>query len=110
MQGKRGTVLILSLAIALVCALMAYTIHLVARSQQRQARVWRRRASAQYLAEAGLVVARERLVANPAYCGGTEQIDTTGDQVGDAPVQITVSVCGPGNEQQDHEIRARAVY
>lgn len=93
--------------LALVASAGAYAAVMTAYSQIRTSRLWRERTKARYLAEAALVIAQQRLWLSPGYCGGTVQVDTNGDQVGDTPVAVTVSNCGAGNR---HEIRARVTY
>lgn len=94
---RRGVALFLATLIALICSLAGITMLSVAVSHIKRTQSWHLRARARYLAEAALVLARERLWANPDYCGGAESLDTDGDQLGDTPVTITMLGCIPGN-------------
>jgi hypothetical protein len=89
----------------LLAAIGAYTMLMVAISRARQQRFHETRTLNRHLAEAGVVIARERLWTVPAYCGGTEQVDTDGDGTGDTPVSVVVTNCGAGSNQ---EIRVTA--
>lgn len=105
MASRKGIALYLTIMVALIGALAGLTMLTVAISHIKRSQFWHQRGRARYLAEAGLVLARERLFIDPDYCGGTESLDTNGDQVGDTPVTIGISNCGEGNR---HEIRATA--
>ena len=103
MSSERGMILAVTMMMALVASIVLYGVLQLAVSQGRQGRFFRSRTTARYLAEAGMVLAYERLQANPFYCPvAPELVDTTGDGVGDTPVTITVTNCGAGNT---HEIR-----
>ena len=102
-DADRGMILAVTLMMALLASIVSYGVLQLAVSQGRQGRFFRSQTAARYLAEAGMVLAQERLRVNPSYCPSTpELVDTTGDGVGDTPVRITVTNCGPGNT---HEIR-----
>lgn len=104
MSGSdRGAILAITMMMALVASIVSYGVLQLAVSQGRQGRFFRSQTTARYLAEAGMVLAQERLRADPNYCPtAPELLDTTGDGVGDTPVTITVTNCGAGNT---HEIR-----
>ena len=105
---KRGAFLIaMALISAVTGGIAAWSVLFVATAQARQAGLFRERTDARYLAEAGLVIARERLWASPAYCGGTESVDINGDGTGDVNVAVTVTNCGAGNP---HQVTVQAVY
>lgn len=100
MWARRGATLAMVVVIAFLCAVAAYVVLFVALSEARRGRLFRERAMARYAGEAALVIAMQKLWADPGYCGGTELIDTNGDSVGDAPVVVTVTACGVGNVHQ----------
>ena len=108
---QRGLAMLgMVMAIALTASIAAYATLLVATSQARIATVTTVRSQSRYLAEAGLVIATQKLIANPAYCGGTERVDTDGDGVvnaSDPSVVVTVTSCGAGNT---HQITAAVNY
>lgn len=107
-RADRGAILAVTLMMALLAAIVAYTVLQLAVSQGRQGRFFRTQTTARYLAEAGMVFAYERLREEPDYCPDPTApvlVDTDGDQVGDAPVTIVVTNCGAGNV---HEIQVTA--
>lgn len=103
-HNERGAFLIAMAAIlGIVCGITAWSSLFVAMTEARHAKVFREHSSSRYLAEAGLMIAREKLWTNPAYCGGNEIIDLDGDgilEASDATVTVTVSDCGAGNPHQ----------
>lgn len=109
MRGSdRGMILAVTLMMALVASIVSYGVLQLAVSQGRQGKFFRSQTSARYLAEAGMVLAQERLRTNPsAFCTPTPlQIDADGDGTLEAweTVTITDAHCGPGNV---HEISVR---
>jgi hypothetical protein len=97
--------------IALLFSLVAYANILLAVSQTRQTQFRRSRASARAVAEAGYIIAKERLWVNPDYCGGTQLIDSNADGIltpgVDLAVLITVTSCGAANS---HRIITKVAY
>ena len=100
MRDQRGAALGIVIVTALICGVAAYTVLFMASSATRRGRMFHARTRAHYLAEAGLVVAMQRLWVNPDYCSGTEFVDTDGDGTGDTPVTVTVTNCGADNVHQ----------
>ena len=98
--SDRGAALGVVVIMAVTAAIGAYVILLVATSRARQQRVYETRTENRYLAEAGVVIARERLGVAAGYTGGTYYLaDTNGDglvNASDTPVQVTVA----GNQIQ----------
>ncbi len=96
---------------ALLCSIAAFAVLFMATFNARQSGFYRGRTTARYLAEAGLVIASRRLMANPSYCGGLEGVDTNGDgdvtDPTDAIVTVEVTNCGAGN---NHVIRGAVSY
>jgi hypothetical protein len=93
-HDERGMTLSVVLITSLICSIVAYSALVQAVSQARRGRFFRTRMENRYLAEAGYVLAKERLWANPAWTPtGTEKVDTNGDQVPDTPVTITLTPC-----------------
>lgn len=111
LRGSRGAALAIVMITALVSAITIYTAFMVAMNQARQAKFFRGRTPARYLAEAGLMVAQAHLWTAPdTYCGGTQQIDTNGNgalDVGEPSVVITVTPCTrPLNTPVTVQVRA----
>ena len=80
---------------ALVAAIFAYTILALAVSQGRQARFFRNRTSARYVAEAGLMVAQAHMTTDVTYanyCGETRWIDANGNGVSDPGESVVITV------------------
>ena len=100
MSDQRGAALWIVIVTAFMCAVAAYSILFMASSEARRARYFRDRTGARYLAETGLVIAMQQLWADPAYCGGSELVDTDGNGAGDQPVVVTVTNCGANNVHQ----------
>ena len=96
MRGSdRGMILAVTMMMALVASIVSYAVLQLAVSQGRQGRFFRSQTSARYLAEAGMVLAQERLrVDINAFCTNPTpvQIDTNGNGVdpSDPTVDITV--------------------
>ena len=107
MRSEQGAALGIVLIIAFICAVAAYVLLFLASSEARRGRFFRDRTEARYATEAALVIAMQKLWVDPAYCGGTELIDTDGDSVGDAPVVVTVTACGAGNV---HQLQTRVTF
>lgn len=113
LRHNRGSVLGITMMTALICGIAAYAVLQASISEARHSRFTKERIESRYLAEAGVVYAREQLWTAPAgsYCGETRQIDTNGNgtlDAGEPSVVITVTPCGPGGAQ--HTITARADY
>lgn len=89
--------MLLTTLMSIIVMLAGLAMLTLATSQIKRSQAWHSRMRARYLAEAALVLARERLWVNPDYCGGAESLDTDGDQLGDTPVTITMLGCVPGN-------------
>lgn len=102
--------MLLTTLVMIICTLAGITMLTVAVSHIKRTQFWYLRNRARYLAEAGLVLARERLFVNPDYCGGTEMLDTNGDAIGDTAVTITMSGCVANGLYDRSEIRAKVSY
>ena len=117
LSNSRGLgLLAFAIATAMISSLAAYAALLVSLNQARAGRVLHERPRARYAAEAGLVIAKERLWRNAGDCagaglGGTagvvQQIDTDGDGSGDTSVQIQWTNCGANGQ---HRITSTVVY
>ena len=90
MRCQQGTVLPLTVAIALLASISAYTILMMARAQALQARFYRERTLARYAAEAGIVWAMQRLWNDPAWSSGAGTDFTTPEGVA---VDIVMPSC-----------------
>jgi len=77
---------------SLVAALASYAVLVLAISQGRQGRFFRTKTMTRYLAEAGMVIGKERLDQDPTWCGGTEQVDANGSGTLEAWETVTISV------------------
>jgi len=108
----------LALMTLVVGSLTAYSLLFMARSQAKIAQRWTGQVRARYLAEAGAVIAMQKLTANPDYPAGcpvggqgttTEAVDLTGNGVDNSDPRVTVVVtnCGAG---RSHTIKATATY
>ena len=104
-SDQKGAVLGLAILTALIGSIASYAMLASAMSQAHHAKFFRDRTRARYLAEAGVVIAQQRLLANPSYTAVNEPVDVDGDSAPD--VQLTVSNLGVGNSKQ---IDARSVY
>ncbi|MDP3703952.1 MAG: hypothetical protein Q8R78_06150 [Candidatus Omnitrophota bacterium] len=107
MSGSdRGMILAVTMMMALVASIVSYGVLQLAVSQGRQGRFFRSQTTARYLAEAGMVLAYERLRAAPGWCGGTEQLDANGNGTLEDWERVTIAVtnCG-GPAGTTHEIR-----
>ena len=98
-SSDRGMILAVTMMMALVASIVAYGILQLSVSQGRQGRFFRSQTSARYLAEAGMVVARERLRENPStFCTNPTPvpIDTNGNGIdpSDPIVDVTVIPVG----------------
>ena len=96
-RTTRGAILAVVMITSLVASIAAYTVLMLAVSQGRQGRFFRTQTTARYLAEAGMVIAKERLQANPIWCGGTEpggvqQIDADANGTLEAWETVTITV------------------
>ena len=129
MAREEGFALTAAMVTALLCSIAAFTVLFMAISGARRSGFFRGRTTGRYLAEAGLVIAREKLMADPNYCPGgpctpggpcigTEPVDTNNGAGGgfangvtsdsdDALVTITVTNCGAGN---NHVVSATMSY
>ncbi len=104
--NERGGLLGFALATALISSITIYAVLFSAISQGRQGRFLKERLRAQYVAEAGLVIAKERLWRDPTYAGGVVPVtDTSG--LNSTNVTITVTVPDASGRQQ---ISANVVY
>lgn len=114
MSGSdRGMILAVTMMMALVASIVSYGVLQLAVSQGRQGKFFRSQTAARYLAEAGMVLAQERLRANPnTFCTNpTEvQIDTNGNGIdaSDPRVDVTVTpaVC-PHTGNATIQVRVR---
>jgi Tfp pilus assembly protein PilX len=121
-ERERGAVLVIVMISALVAAIVAYAELFVSASQAKHARFYRERTDARYLAEAAIVIAREKLFNEaatpfPPGCppGGTqtvtEHVDVNGNGVStdlvDRAVEVTVTNCGAGRL---HLVTAKVMY
>ena len=131
MKHEEGFALVAAMATALLCSIAAFAVLFMATSQARLGWLYQGRAEARYLAEAGLVIATQKLMADPNYCPGgvctrdpadpingsgincegPERVDTNGDgdtlDPEDAVVAVTVTNCGMGNA---HVIGGKVLY
>ncbi len=116
LSNRSGMVLGMSIVLAVLFALVAYSNLLLAISQAEQTRFFKAHPNAKYAAEAGVVIARERLMVNANYCGPggtgtwTQQVDSDGDgaiTAADLNVQITLSAPCPAAK---HTISSKVVY
>ena len=112
-RADRGAILAVTMMMALVASIVSYGVLQLAVSQGRQGRFFRSQTAARYLAEAGMVLAQERLRANPnTFCTPTPmQIDTNGNGIdpSDPTVDITVTPGCPrtGNATATISVRVR---
>ena len=106
---ERGTGLFgFAVVLAIVASIAAYAILVIAMSQARQGHVLQEHPRARYAAEAGLVLLRERLLRNPAYCTSSSELtDTNGDGGGDTWINLQVTNCGVTNR---HQLISRVAY
>ena len=109
MRKTRGAALAIVVFIAAVCAIAAYFALFSATTEARHGRFYRERLVARAAAEAGLVIAMQRLYANPGYCGTGGGTETFAIPVGagSVPVTVTISDCNPANRKQ---VSARVDY
>ena len=91
-RRSRGTILTVAVLTAFVCSIAAYLVLFLAICQARQARFYKQRLRARYVAEAAVVWAQQRLWLDPAYCNGAIPPVLEGYQP-----QATVTNCGTGN-------------
>ena len=101
-KGEQGSVLVIAILTALVCAISAYAVLMIAMSSARTTQFFPGRTAAWYAAEAGIVWAQDRLMDNPAYCGVPGP-----PPLGTIIIAVTVSNCGAGNS---HIISSKVVY
>ena len=110
LHNTRGAALGIVIMIALVCGVASYFVLFLATSEARHSRFFHERAVARQAAEAGLVIAMQRLWGDPAYCGAggtgneTFNIPAGADLI---PVTISISDCNPANRKQ---LSARVDY
>ncbi len=104
--NERGGLLGFALATALISSIMVYAVLFSAVSQGRQGRFLKERLRAQYVAEAGLVIAKEQLWRNPGYTGSTPTIT---DTAGLTPTRVTITVTAPDASGRQ-QISANVVY
>ena len=108
--SERGGLFGFALILALIASIAAYAALFTATAGGRYGKALKDRPRARYAAEAGIVIAREQLQRVPTYCGSPVAIDTDADGTNDTTVDITVTACGAGNENQPHIIRGRVLY
>ena len=107
--GNKGAALVAVIVTALVTSVVSFGVLLLAMSHAQTSDVQIDRLRAQYAAEAGLVLAQQKLWVNPDYCGESWSLDTDGvGGVAPTPVSIQVTPCVPGTSQ--HRIQARVTY
>jgi hypothetical protein len=94
MRTERGAALSIAVITAILCAIGAYVVLMMATAQARHGKFFRQRNEARYVAEAGTVLAMQKLWNNPAYCGGPETVATPGGTTG---VTVSVTNCGATN-------------
>ncbi len=105
---NRGAALVAVIVTALITSIIAFGALLLAMSHAQTSDVQVDRLRAHYAAEAGLVLAQQKLWANPGYCGEFWSLDTDGvGGVDPTNVSITVTNCGAGNS---HRIQAKVIY
>ena len=116
LANAKGYILGMTLILAFVFAIVAYANLMLAVSQAEHRKFAEKHPNASYAAEAGVVIARERLIRNRDYCGPTgtgvwtQQVDSDGDgavTAADLTVEITINNCGASNSQT---ISAKVVY
>ncbi len=119
LSGQKGYVLGMAIILSFIFAIASYGNLMLAISQGDHTRIRRAHPNARYAAEAGVVIARERLILNANDCGPlsgggdgdwTQQVDSNGDNAltaDDLWVQITLSLPCPG---ASHTITTQVVY
>ena len=120
MGHQRGAILGIVVIIAFICAVSVYSLLFIASSETRRARYFRDRTEAHYVAEAAMVIAREKLWGEaitpyPPGCppGGTlttlEPVDTNSNGIdpSDPTVPVTVTNCGAGRV---HRLQTKATF
>jgi len=110
-REQRGAALAMVLAVAVCFSIAAFTALILALSRPRTKDFYKRRAVAQYAAEAGLVWAMQRLwneagTPYPPGCpvGGTGTDTVT---VNGVPSTITVTNCGAG---RNHTVKSKVTF
>jgi Tfp pilus assembly protein PilX len=118
--NERGFVLGMSIIMAFMFAIAAYADLMLAVSQSQHTRFWKDHPSAKYAAEAGLIIARERMINSRLlgvnYCGPlgvnpwNEQVDSNADDAitaDDLTIQITINNCAAASGQT---VTSKVVY
>jgi Tfp pilus assembly protein PilX len=101
---NRGMAMTLVLTMAVVAALAAYGNLMLAVQQARSSEHLQAHALARYAAEAGYIIARERLWVNSNYCTGAdasapgviENFDGNADGTTDLTIELKVYPCVAG--------------
>ena len=93
LRQERGAALGMVVLVAVCFSIAAFTALVLALSRVRQKDFYKRRAIAQYAAEASLVWAMQQLWVDDAYCGGS------GPTVSGLTPTITVTSCIPGSSR-----------
>ena len=110
---QRGFVLLITVVIAIVCAIAAYAALFIAMAEAQHAVFYRDRTAARYAAEAGLVWAQQQLWANTVKAQGcfAANPDLSLDHDGNpATPIIDVDVTLPGCGTPNVQLRATVVY
>ncbi len=116
LQNQRGAALGIVIFIAMVCGIASYFMLFAATTEARHSKFFRERVTARQAAEAGLVIAMQRLWDNPGYCGsimlppgGYEDFAVPIPSLVPVTVTVRVSVsdCTPGNPKS---LSARVDY
>ncbi len=109
--GKRGLALAMVIMAALLTTIAAYAILLVATSQAKQGRFNADRTRTRYAAEAALVWAQQRLLADRTWSsaqGGSPDVTIDG-----VPVDIIIPPCVPvpqGDPCPSRKLTAKVSY
>ena len=112
LDQEKGSALAITIGMALICSIAAYTILFIARAQVGPAQVFRERLRARYAAEAGVVWAQTQLWQNPSQSFPAGDVDFTfTDARGVINVDVIVPPCPVGScYGYRREVRAKVVY
>jgi hypothetical protein len=110
-RRERGAALGVVVIAGILAAITAYATLMMAVGGAKRGQFYDVGMRARYLAEAGWVIATQKLWSTPAYAGGVELVDTNGDGVltpgVDAEVEVTV---GPPDAAGRRVVQARSRY
>ena len=106
LRRERGAVLGLAIAVAVLAAIITFTVLQAAMNQAKIGKFYFDRTRSRYAAEAGITWAQQRLRANPAFTDPAGDVDLVLD--GTLNVDVTVPGCGPPPCRQT--IQSKVVY